>query len=192
MRHPARFQKSILSIGRFAKNKRIDLLIDFVQALRRHDPEWKLTIAGRPGDLTVEDVSALVDRAGLRGAVNIVASPTDATVKALMRNCSFLASSSDYEGFGVAAIEGMSAGLIPLLSDIPPFRRLVARTGLGMIIDYSAPDIAARSLLQNLERIASGLCGATRGVHACSRILRLAACLPGLRQALRCVPPGQR
>ena len=29
------FRKSILSIGRFAKNKRIDLLIDFVQALRR-------------------------------------------------------------------------------------------------------------------------------------------------------------
>ena len=30
-----------------------------------------------------------------------------------MRNCSFLASSSDYEGFGVAAVEGMSAGLSP-------------------------------------------------------------------------------
>ena len=87
--------------------------------------------------------------------MTIVASPTDATVKALMRNCSFLASSSDYEGFGVAAIEGMSAGLIPLLSDIPPFRRLVARTGLGLVIDYSKPDTAARSLLESLEAIAS-------------------------------------
>ena len=28
-------------------------------------------------------------------------------------------------------------GLFPLLSDIPPFRRLVARTGLGITIDYS-------------------------------------------------------
>ena len=149
------FQKSILSIGRFAKNKRIDLLIDFVRALRQHDPEWKLIIAGRPGDLTVEDVSALVDRAGLRDAVNINASPTDATVKALMRDCSFLASASDYEGFGLTAIEGMSAGLIPLLSDIPPFRRLVANTGLGMIIDYTAPDNGARSLLRGLDRIAA-------------------------------------
>ena len=64
-----KFQKSIVSIGRFAKNKRIDLLIDFVQALRRYDPEWKLTIAGRSGDLTVDDVSALVDNAGLRDAI---------------------------------------------------------------------------------------------------------------------------
>ena len=30
-------------IGRFAKNKRIDLLIEFVRALRRHDSEWRLT-----------------------------------------------------------------------------------------------------------------------------------------------------
>ena len=55
------FQKSIISIGRFAKNKRIDLLIEFAQALRRYDPEWKLTIAGRPGDLKVDDVIALVE-----------------------------------------------------------------------------------------------------------------------------------
>jgi alpha-1,3-mannosyltransferase len=151
----ASFQKSILSIGRFAKNKRIDLLIDFVRALRRYDPEWKLIIAGRPGDLTVEDVSALIDWAGLRDAVSIIASPTDATVKDLMRSCSFLASASDYEGFGLTAIEGMSAGLIPLLSDIPPFRRLVANTGLGMIIDYTAPDSGARSLLRGLDGIAA-------------------------------------
>ena len=144
-----------MSIGRFAKNKRIDLLIDFVQALRRYDPEWKLTIAGRPGDLTVDDVSALVDNAGLRGAVNIIASPTDVAVKTLMRSCSFVASSSEYEGFGVAVVEGMSAGLFPLLSEIPPFRRLVARTGLGMIVDYSRPDVGVRTLLQNLARIAS-------------------------------------
>jgi alpha-1,3-mannosyltransferase len=149
------FQKSIISIGRFAKNKRIDLLIAFAQALRRHDSEWQLTIAGRPGDLKVDDVSALVEAAGLRDAINVVASPTDETVKTLMRNSSFVASSSDYEGFGVAAVEGMSAGLFPLLSEIPPFRRLVARTGLGMLVDYSHPDLGVRSLLQNLARIAS-------------------------------------
>lgn len=155
----ASFQKSILSIGRFATNKRIDLLIDFVRELRRHDPEWTLTIAGRPGDLTVADVSSLIDSAELRGAVDIIASPTDATVKALMRSCSFLASASDYEGFGLTAIEAMSAGLIPLLSDIPPFRRLVANTGLGMILDYASPDSGVRSLLKDLDKIAADYAG---------------------------------
>ena len=126
------FQKSIISLGRFAKNKRIDRLIEFARALRRYDSEWKLTLAGRPGDLQAEEVSALVETAGLSDAIDVVASPTDEAVKTLMRNSSFVASSSEYEGFGVAAVEGMSAGLFPLLSEIPPFRRLIARTGLGI------------------------------------------------------------
>ena len=149
------FQKSILSLGRFAKNKRIDLLIEFARALRRYDSEWRLTLAGRPGDLQTDEVSALVENAGLSDAIDVVASPTDETVKALMRNSSFVASSSEYEGFGVAAVEGMSAGLFPLLSEIPPFRRLIARTGLGINIDYSSPDAGARRLLQSLPEIAS-------------------------------------
>lgn len=149
------FQKSILSIGRFSNNKRLDLLIAFARALKQQDPEWKLTIAGHPADLSAEDVGALVDRAGLRDAVDVIASPSSEKVKLLIRRCSFIASASDYEGFGMSAVEGMSAGLVPLLSGIAPFRRLVARTGMGMIIDYSHPDAAARLLLRNVRRIAS-------------------------------------
>jgi alpha-1,3-mannosyltransferase len=149
------FRKSIISIGRFAKNKRVDLLIEFAKALRRQDPEWRLTIAGRPGDLQLDDVNVLVKEAGLDGAIDIIPSPTDETVKTLMRSSSFIASSSEYEGFGMTAVEGMSAGLFPLLSEIPPFRRLVARTGLGTIVDYTHPERSVRSLLNNLARVGS-------------------------------------
>lgn len=149
------FQKSIISLGRFAKNKRIDLLIEFARALRQYDSEWRLTIAGRPGDLQADEVSALVENAGLGNAIDVIASPTDETVRALMRKSSFVASSSEYEGFGMAAVEGMSAGLFPLLSEIPPFRRLIARTGLGIAVDYCSPEAGARLLLQNLPKIAS-------------------------------------
>jgi alpha-1,3-mannosyltransferase len=148
------FQKSIVSVGRFAKNKRLDLLVRFVHALTSRDPEWKLTIAGRPGDLKVADVVALVKHAALCDAIQVIDSPSDEAVRALMRKSSFVASASDYEGFGVAAVEGMSAGLVPLLSGIPPFLRLVARTGVGQILDYSRPEVAARQLLQNQAKIA--------------------------------------
>src|SRR5581483_1100184 len=148
-----RFQKSILWIGRFAKNKRLDLLIAFAQALFLRDPEWKFTIAGQPGDLTVNDIRTLVKAVRRSDAITVVTSPSDATLKSLMGNSSFIASSSEYEGFGLTAVEGMSAGLFPLLSDIPPFRRLIARTGLGMVIDYSQPDAAARHVLENVTGI---------------------------------------
>jgi alpha-1,3-mannosyltransferase len=150
------FRKSIISVGRFAQNKRLDLLVGLVQALRRHDPEWKLTIAGRPDDLLTDDVRALVEDADLAQAVDVVSSPTEQTLRRLMHESSFLASASEYEGFGITPIEGMSAGLFPLLSDIPPFQRLVARTGCGMIVDFADLDGAARRLLKSLPRISSG------------------------------------
>ena len=42
----------------------------------------------------------------------------------------------------------MSAGLIPILSKIPPFRRLVERTGVGAAIDMATPDLAAINTLE--------------------------------------------
>jgi alpha-1,3-mannosyltransferase len=148
------FKKSIVSIGRFAKNKRMDLLITFALALKQYDPEWRLTIAGRPGNLRADELRALVDDAGLSDTVNVIASPTDHAVKSLVHDSSFVAISSDYEGFGMVAVEGMSAGLFPLLSGIAPFRRLVDRTGLGMILDYARPYVAARQLIHAWAGIA--------------------------------------
>ena len=148
-----RLTKSIISVGRFSSNKRLDLLIEFVRNLRRYDPEWTLTLAGRPADLQVKQLDTLTEHAGLRGAIHIVDLPSDDAVKALMRKASFFASASEYEGFGVAAVEALAAGLLPLLSDIPPFRQLVERTGLGMIVNYADPIDAARSLLHEMPKI---------------------------------------
>jgi len=47
----------------------------------------------------------------------------------------------------VAAVEGMSAGLFPLLSDIPTFRLLLARAGLGMLVDFSNVETAADAFI---------------------------------------------
>ena len=149
------FRKSILSIGRFAQNKRLYLLVGLVQALRKHDPEWTLTIAGRPDDLLADDVRAIAASAGVVDAVHVVASPSEQALTRLMQESSFLASASEYEGFGITPIEGMSAGLIPLLSDILPFRRLVARTECGIIIDFAGLDGAADRLLEQLPQFSA-------------------------------------
>ncbi len=153
---PGRFRKSILWFGRFSQNKRIDRLIDFMSSLTSGDPEWRLRIAGRPDDLRLEDVKGLVQEKGLEDVVEVVAYPSDEKLKSLMGDSSFVAAASDYEGFGMTPIEGMSAGLFPLLSDIPPFRRLIGRTGLGMRLDFANPDQAAATLLKKVSALAAG------------------------------------
>jgi len=144
---PRRPAKSILVLGRFSANKRLDRAIAFLAALRRRDPEWRLTIAGRPGDLSAEDLRALAAQAGVGDAVEVLTLPFDEVVRHIMGKCSVIASASTYEGFGLAAIEGLSAGLFPLLNDIPPFRHLVERHNIGLLLDFSDAEIAAGRFL---------------------------------------------
>jgi alpha-1,3-mannosyltransferase len=145
--------KSIIWIGRFSQNKRLDRLILFFAALKRIDPEWTLTIAGRSWDLGLAQLKELASAASVQNAVEVVESPEDAEIKRLIGRCSVIMSSSSYEGFGVAAVEGMSAGLFPLLSDIAPFERLVGNSGVGLNVNFDDADAAAAAFLEQWQKI---------------------------------------
>jgi alpha-1,3-mannosyltransferase len=147
--------KTIAWIGRFAAHKRLDLVLKFIAALRRYDREWTLKIAGSPWDFDLAQLSALAQQEGVDDAVRIIASPSTAEIRQLMGACSVLLSASDFEGFGIAAVEGLSAGLFPVLSDIPAFRHLVDQIGLGMVVDFSWPDTAAQQFLARWRELAS-------------------------------------
>jgi alpha-1,3-mannosyltransferase len=152
-RHPV---KSMIWIGRFSQNKRLERLILFFAALLRIDPEWKLTIAGQPWDLGLQQLKDLASAAGITNALLVVESPKDDEISRLIGRCSVIVSSSDYEGFGIAAVEGMSAGLFPLLSDIAPFERLVASSAVGMNVNFSDPETAAAAFLLRWQKVVNG------------------------------------
>jgi alpha-1,3-mannosyltransferase len=146
--------KSMIWIGRFSQNKRLDRLVTFFAALLRRDSEWTLTIAGQPWDLGLRELHDLAAAAGIEHALTVVPSPGDGEIKRLIGGCSVIVSSSDYEGFGIAAIEGLSAGLFPLLSDIPPFVRLVTAGGVGLNVDFAQAERAAAAFLDRWREVA--------------------------------------
>ncbi len=141
---------TMIVIGRFAVNKGLQSLI---QATASLDPAWHLIIAGQDSDLTAADLTAEAARRPGGARVTVVASPTDADIHALIGEASFLVSASRYEGFGLTAIEGLSAGLTPILNAIPPFERLVLRTDRGRIVDMAAPGHLASVLDEALHRL---------------------------------------
>jgi alpha-1,3-mannosyltransferase len=148
-------KKKLLALGRLSSNKRLDRVIRFLAALRGLDPEWQLCIAGRPWDVSILQLQTFADNLGLRDAVKIVDMPTAAEIRTIMAECSALISASAYEGFGLTVVEGMSAGLWPILSDIAPFHHLVEKTQVGMTVDFDDPDFAARNFLIEWRRIAA-------------------------------------
>jgi len=139
----ARQTRTIICFGRFARHKRIAELFPLLARLRALDPVWRLILAGRDADQTEAELRAIAGDAGVGDAVTFVANPSDAALKALIGEASYAASLSSYEGFGLAAVEAMSAGLLPILSGIVPFRRLVDESGMGLIVNADDPAGAA-------------------------------------------------
>lgn len=125
----------IIYFGRWSPDKGVLEAIELCAALNRLSPlRWQLTIAGREYDLSESEVRARADRCGVAEAVTIVPGPTTAQLREHIRAASYFVCLSRHEGFGLAAVEAMSAGLVPLLSSIGPFERLVNESGVGLLM----------------------------------------------------------
>lgn len=151
--------RHIIAFGRFASHKRIEVLFDLLARLRRSG-DWTLTVAGSPGDRGLDDLTARAEAAGVGSAVRFNLSPTEAELATAIGDASYFACASAFEGFGLAAVEAMSAGLLPVLSAIPPFSALIERAGKGLLFDPADLDAAAANLLA--IHAAGDLDGATR------------------------------
>lgn len=141
-------RKTILSFGRFARHKRTDQLLRVFQHLLAVDPEWRLIVAGREADQKASELVEMARELGVADAVRFVFNPTDAGLRDLMGEASFYASLSAYEGFGLAAVEAMSAGLVPILSRIPAFVRLVSAAGVGLNVDADDVSVSATAIAE--------------------------------------------
>lgn len=132
-------QPCLIYFGRWSANKGLEqTLRDFRQLHRKH-PEWRLILAGREYDLTRPMLEQQVANLGLAGAVQLETNPDNERLRGLIAQASYFVCLSRHEGFGIAPIEAMSAGLIPLLSAIPPFQRLADESGLGVIASPASP-----------------------------------------------------
>ena len=146
-------RKAMLCIGRLSTNKRLDQLVGFVAALRNTDPEWSLTIAGRPWDQSADDIRRLAARSQQQNAITVLEAPTDGQLRSLATQASIFVSASEYEGFGIAAVEGLSAGLYPVLSDIGAFRSLVSAAAVGTLVAFDEPVAVAAAFSRTWQAI---------------------------------------
>jgi alpha-1,3-mannosyltransferase len=128
-------ERRLIFIGRWSANKRVPLLINLLAELRKTGQDWQLTISGLPGDDTAEGLQKLSRELSVSDAVKIVAMPSEDEIKRLIGTASYITSASSYEGFGISIIEGLSAGLLPVITPLPPFLRLLGALGEGVRID---------------------------------------------------------
>lgn len=147
----AKTEKTVIYFGRFDENKQVGRLIEWFSLLRGLHNDWRLILAGRPGSLDKPALEQRVNAVGMTDCVEIFESPDRAELARLVERASVYGSASEYEGFGLAAVEAASAGLYPVLSNIPPYASLVEALGFGQIVDFSRPEQWPASITQLLD-----------------------------------------
>ncbi|XBY43373.1 glycosyltransferase family 4 protein [Methyloraptor flagellatus] len=151
--------RTMVTIGRFSDNKRLDRLIATTAALVRRDPAWRLVICGAESDWTVARLGVLVREHGIETAVSIETGLDDAALAGRIATASLFVSASTYEGFGLALIEAMSAGLSPVVFPNASFRALAARHPTIALADYEDPAAAADAIETVFARLAADPAG---------------------------------
>ena len=157
--------RTLIAYGRFARHKRLETLFALLEALRGTGEDWRLIVAGVEGEVRGGDLASAAHAHGVEAATQIVIGPSPSDLRTLIGQASYFVSPSAYEGFGLAAVEGLSAGLVPVLSGIAPFRRLLAQAPGGLAFAPDAPEPAAAALREQHQRWLSGdAAGDVRGV----------------------------
>jgi alpha-1,3-mannosyltransferase len=134
----------VVSIGRIVPNK---ALTDLVRALGRvRDVEWSLVIAGEPNPDEMARIEALVDDLKLRDRVTFALDFDEHDLPEMLGTAALAAFPSRGEGFGIALLEAMAAGVPLLANRIPAHEWLLGETLGSQVIDFGDPDAAAGSI----------------------------------------------
>jgi alpha-1,3-mannosyltransferase len=142
---------TLMYFGRWSSNKGLLPALELFAQLHRKHPEWRLIIAGREYDHSLAELTEVTAKLGIADAVTLSANPSDSKIQDLLRQASYFLCLSRHEGFGIAPIEAMSAGLTPILSNIPPFQRLESESGLGFCFDPATQESEAIARILQLH-----------------------------------------
>ncbi len=165
-------QRRIVTIGRFSVNKRLDRLFDAMQVLKALSPEWHLDVVGSPSDRSEEDLRSEIARRGLADHVTLHVGVDNDAVCRLIAQASLFASASEYEGFGLVAVEAMSAGLVPVLHPNDAYQVLAGQHPGISLADFSRPEDSAARIEQTYQALLADPSGkraemmAAASVHA--------------------------
>lgn len=149
-------EKRLVTIGRFSTHKRIDRLLDALQILVRDDAGWQLDIVGVPGEVSLAEVEAMIAARRLGAQAHIRCDLENDAIAGLLGQASLFVSASQYEGFGLVAVEAMSAGLQPVLQANDAYRLLGERHPAIALTDFSDPAGAAATILEAYAGLSAG------------------------------------
>ena len=134
---------NFIYFGRFARNKRMDLLFQAFQALAELGVRFRLFVCGPESQETKGDLVRQLAESGISDRVELHFDASQSLLQSLLGQSTYFVLASEYEGFGLAAVEAMAAGRVVLLNRIEPFSDFVDPGKTGFLVDFARPRDAA-------------------------------------------------
>jgi len=148
--------RRLVSLGRFSKNKRPERLIETMAYLAAKDPAWHLDLIGAVSDWDEAALHEEIARYGLADHVSLLIGLDNKAIAERMSGASLFVSASEFEGFGLAVIEAMSAGLVPVVQTNAAFSALAEKHGDIRLADFMNPVAAAALIEETYDLLAEG------------------------------------
>ncbi len=148
---------SLLFVGRISKNKRVDRLIETLAHVRETRPGATLTVVGPDWEGLQASLEELTGRLGLKSAVTFTGALPQEELFKRLGEAGLFVSASEYEAFGLSAVEAMATGTVPVLNDIEAFREFVTNGENGFLTGFGNPPRAARTICDTLSMPAARL-----------------------------------
>jgi glycosyltransferase involved in cell wall biosynthesis len=157
----------VVFVGRLIEDKRVDLLIDAVDRLRAEFPTLRCLLIGDGPER--RQLEAQVAELNLGQQVWFLGHVSEAEKLSLLKASRILVLPSVREGFGIAAVEGQAAGLVPIVIR-SPFSAApgLIRDGVDGLVCDPSPDAltaALRSLLGDQFRMGLMRAAATQSAQ---------------------------
>ncbi|MCX8024565.1 MAG: glycosyltransferase family 4 protein [Thermanaerothrix sp.] len=136
----------ILFLGNLIRRKRLDVVLSALIPLPR--TLWTLNIVGRT-DLepqTTQAINAFIHRHNLRPNIRFWGACSSETLRELLAFHHVLAVPSDYEGFGIAYLEAMAYGVVPIATTSGGAAEIITHGQNGFLIPPRRSDVLAQTL----------------------------------------------
>jgi alpha-1,3-mannosyltransferase len=181
----------VVSIGRIVPNK---ALANLVKAMARiGDVDWSLVLAGEPDLDELARIKAEAARLAVTDRVTYVLGFPDDKMPGLLAAATLAAFPSRGEGFGIALLEAMAAGVPVLANRIPAHEALLGEKLAGQLVDFGDSERSADSIRAALRAPTARLdelSGRLRNRAADYDIDRLVGQIDGLYESLGVRPHG--
>jgi alpha-1,3-mannosyltransferase len=139
----------VLAFGRISPTKALDRLLSAIALIPRE--RWELWIAGPEEPAERARLEALAVSLGITPRITWRGTYSNDEFGRLLGGAEVAAFPSPGEGFGLALLEAMAAGVPVLANDIPAHRALLGERLAANLVDFASPERAAAATARLLD-----------------------------------------